>query len=137
VRFRREGIIFECETLWANIVKVRDFGRCQVCGLSGSDAAHLFGRENWVVKFDPDLGACLCTGDHYGFDKGPPDVKEEIFEKIIARTDGRRRQAILRIRNSGKLPILTEKAKYGEIRAKLRIQLREAEETAEMNYDIE
>ena len=137
MRYRRLSIISECETLWAKIVKVRDFGRCQVCGRAGSDSMHLFGRENWKVKFDPDLGACGCREHHTKLDKGSPEEKEEMFEKIISHIRNGRLETILTLRAAGKQPPLQEKPKFQEIRARLRIQLKEAEDLAAMNFDIE
>lgn len=138
MRFRRSGIIWECERLWTKIVFARDYHRCQACGEYGTDSCHLFGRVNWKVKFDPDLGATLCRDHHRLLDDGDIIESLEIFERITARIqDSNRKETILTLYHAGPQPPLTEKANFQEIRTRLRRQLREAEDMAAMNFDVQ
>jgi len=59
--------IAKLDALWALKVKTRDGYVCQQCGGMASDAAHVYGRKNMRLRFDPLNGIALCRSCHRYF----------------------------------------------------------------------
>lgn len=54
----------ECDKLWAEAVRLRAKGYCELCGMEGADAHHIEGRKRLSVRWDLDNGIFLCKSHH-------------------------------------------------------------------------
>ena len=78
-----------CMELWGKLV--RRSGRCELCGdTSEIQAHHPFGRKgHWSIKFNPDLGVCLCMKCHIRLDKTLSDLLAELLPILLIKQPGR------------------------------------------------
>ena len=61
-------IVKENDTLWAQIIKLRDNGRCILCGQKHDlQAHHAFKTKgaSFVLRYDSRNGVTLCRGCHF------------------------------------------------------------------------
>ena len=64
------------DKLFSRYIKLRD-KYCQRCGRSNSlQTAHLIGRRNHAVRYDPDNACLLCFYDHQYFHENPLELVE-------------------------------------------------------------
>jgi hypothetical protein len=65
----------KCDTAWAELIKIKAGGRCEVCGTPTTKKAiknkcyslnshHVVGRGNLNLRWDIRNGACLCVRHH-------------------------------------------------------------------------
>ena len=53
----------KCDAIFSKIIRLR--GKCEKCGsTSNLQTAHVIGRANKQVRFDPENCLCLCTKCH-------------------------------------------------------------------------
>lgn len=88
----------ELDDLCRRIVIDREGGRCYVCGLMGSDLAHIFGRTKLATRFDTHTeGNChiLCRQCHSESHNDSP-----IYEEMYVRKNGEEALDALRLRSN-------------------------------------
>lgn len=54
----------KCDVLWAQLVRDRARGICEMCGQPGRDAHHAVGRHQTFLRHNLQNGCCLCTACH-------------------------------------------------------------------------
>lgn len=81
----RKKLTDDCFALWSKIISLNWKGKCAMCGKSGNQAHHFFGRKAYPsVKFDPDNGVLLCFYCHFGRVHQQGDV-EPVREALIKK----------------------------------------------------
>lgn len=59
------SIIDHCDTLWRDLIILRDGGACVKCGtIHILQAHHLISRTYWSLRHEPDNGLCMCRNCH-------------------------------------------------------------------------
>ena len=59
----KKELINKLDDAWSD--RIRQYGRCEVCGKdSRLNAHHFYSRAIRVVRWDIDNGFCLCVGCH-------------------------------------------------------------------------
>jgi len=74
------------DKLWAELVKLRALGKCEMCGTTSYlNSHHIFSRDNRSVRWDVSNGVCLCAGHHAlcnnSAHKAPADFVEWIKDR--------------------------------------------------------
>jgi len=55
----------KCDTAWAELIKIKAGGRCEVCDNPYNlNSHHIVGRANLNLRWDIRNGACLCVRHH-------------------------------------------------------------------------
>ena len=77
------------DAAWSTLIRERAGYSCEKCGKwygpkhSGLHAAHIFGRGNKSVRWDPENGVALCMRDHlYWAHSNPIEFAEWIKERL-------------------------------------------------------
>lgn len=61
----KQPSIKKLDETWANLVKIRDGGRCVYCGkTSYLNSHHIFSRSNRSTRWDVNNGITLCVAHH-------------------------------------------------------------------------
>ena len=50
--------------LWSEIIRKKNNGLCEVCGLPANNPHHIIGRRNLTLRHDLINGCLLCSGCH-------------------------------------------------------------------------
>ncbi len=59
----KQPLINKLDTAWSE--RIRQYGRCEVCGKTKRlNAHHFYSRSIRVLRWDVDNGFCLCVGCH-------------------------------------------------------------------------
>ena len=59
----KQPLINKLDTAWSE--RIRQYGRCEVCGKTKRlNAHHFYSRSIRVLRWDIDNGFCLCVGCH-------------------------------------------------------------------------
>jgi len=62
---KRYSISKHCDSLWAELVKLRAGGECERCGKTEYlQSHHIIPRTNWNLRFDEKNGVALCRRHH-------------------------------------------------------------------------
>lgn len=81
----KKGLIKKLDNAWSE--RIRQYGRCEVCGKTNRlNAHHFYSRSIRVVRWDIDNGFCLCVGCHvfspnFSAHKTPAEFFEWAVEK--------------------------------------------------------
>ena len=63
-RTDRKKLMDKLDALWSKRVLERDFYRCQLTKLPGTDPHHIFSRKNLSTRWDVDNGITLSREQH-------------------------------------------------------------------------
>ena len=59
----KQPLINKLDTAWSE--RIRQYGRCEVCGKTKRlNAHHFYSRSIRVLRWDVNNGFCLCVGGH-------------------------------------------------------------------------
>ena len=112
----------ECDDLWAQLIKMRDGGRCRRCGLGPPavilEAAHVWGRGRYATRWEPLNGVCLCSGCHLWQTLNPHEG-EKFFRALLGSplVDDLYRTSVVR----------SQRTDYQAVRLGLKQALKEAQ----------
>lgn len=76
----------QCDVLWAQIVKERAGGICELCGKPGHDAHHAVSRRQSFLRHDVRNGVYLCVACHMRLHSTEAHTFWEWF-KVTRNTD--------------------------------------------------
>lgn len=80
----RKSLVTKGDKLWAQIIKARAEGRCELCHGEGRDSHHVEGRSPQILRWDLDNGIFLCFHCHrLGVHSPASSVQAAFREKII------------------------------------------------------
>ena len=80
----RKSLVTKGDKLWAQIIKARAEGRCELCHGEGRDSHHIQGRSPQVLRWNLDNGIFLCFRCHrLGVHSPASDTQAKFREKII------------------------------------------------------
>lgn len=60
----RKTLRNKADKLWSQLIRLRNKGKCEVCGKEGNNPHHCVGRRNLTLRHDPRNGVLLCSGCH-------------------------------------------------------------------------
>lgn len=95
---KRKALIKACDKLWAEAIKKRDKGMCQVCHKPGRQAHHVYSRRYLNSRHEIINGVFLCCGCHLYF----AHVEVEAFRDFIIKRMGQREYDRLKVRAMAK-----------------------------------
>lgn len=80
------------DKLWADYIKERAEYRCEYCkrldinhgGTVTLNSAHIIGRRNHTLRWNPLNGVCLCYIHHMAYDEHQPQ-HQDIFDSCIGK----------------------------------------------------
>jgi hypothetical protein len=85
------------DSLWRDVVRLRDLGLCQYCGKEGNQAHHIVTRGAKNTRWDTENGITLCQGHHYSIAHQRP---ERFREFLVTSWMSAERYGMLQLRGN-------------------------------------
>jgi len=63
---KRKTLRNKADKLWSELIRLRNKGKCEICGKRATNPHHIIGRKNLTLRHDPRNGVLLCFYHHTG-----------------------------------------------------------------------